>query len=240
MNESQKRKAPTDPTSGTDIRVTTSSGVDIKIARLSLEHQSATGPTTTQPAMPTPHKRQTQPPGMTEDLLKLMANTASKNAASNESSKSKKKNNKRAADNATASAPLPSATAGYSHYTSEVHEILDLIEAWETDPNNWIDPVALDTIKLHCHNANAEDISEFPKALARSVQSLQKQVDKHKEQLEGLKESADQFLGRKGIDDVTEQLERAIKFIGDTVDSCQQFVDGIKAVQKTLPPVETE
>lgn len=81
MDDTQKRKAPTDPTSGADIRSTTSSSLVDKIARLSLEHQSSTGkrsrgsvandvhlthlllgPTTTPRTVATPRQRQIDPP----------------------------------------------------------------------------------------------------------------------------------------------------------------------------------
>ncbi|GAB1736921.1 hypothetical protein NU219Hw_g291t1 [Hortaea werneckii] len=257
MGDIQKRKAPTDPTSGADIRVTTSSGFDTKITRLGLDHQSATGLTTAQPTMATPEQTQTDPPirkavtpilrskptdrvVVNEDMLNLIAETTIKDPAKDKPSKSKKNKKKRAADNATASAPSPSATTGYGDYTSEVQEVLDLIEGWETNPNNWIDPVTLEKIKLACLDANAQKINEFPKVLAQSVQSLQKEVDNRKEDFEGLKDSADYFLGLEGEDDVTEQLEMGIELVGDTLVFCQQFVDEIKAVQDTLPPVEAK
>ncbi|KAI7153533.1 hypothetical protein KC349_g8299 [Hortaea werneckii] len=109
MDDTQKRKAPTDPTSDADIRSTTSSSLVDKIARLSLEHQSATGPTTTPRTVTTPRQTQTDPPDskavtctilskttdgvlVNEDLLRLMEETATRRLAQNKASSMNKKN----------------------------------------------------------------------------------------------------------------------------------------------------
>ncbi|KAI6833901.1 hypothetical protein KC340_g7957 [Hortaea werneckii] len=109
MDDTQKRKAPTDPTSGADIRSTTSSSLVDKIARLSLEHQSSTGPTTTPRTVATPRQRQIDPPDskavtfilrsnptdrvlVNEDLLRLMEETATGRPAQNKPSSTNKKN----------------------------------------------------------------------------------------------------------------------------------------------------
>ncbi|KAI7510983.1 hypothetical protein KC347_g3811 [Hortaea werneckii] len=237
MDESQKRKAPTNATSGTDDHTTVSSDVVTKISRLRLDHQSATGPTTRQPTMASPRLTQTDPPGLNEDTLNLMAETTMNSPAHDKPSKSKKKK-KRAADNATASAPSTPAAAG--NYTSEAYEVVQIIMTWESSASNWIDSDALFMIKCYCLDANAQKINVFPQVLAQSVQSLQKEVDNHKEQLEKLQDAADHFLNLEGAKDYAEHLEAAMALVNNGVDGCQQFVDELKGVQDTLPPVETE
>ncbi|KAI7294216.1 hypothetical protein KC343_g128 [Hortaea werneckii] len=204
--------------------------------------------------MATPHQTQTDPPtrkavismlrskstdrvAVNKDMLNLMAETTMQSPVQNSPSKSKKKE-KRAADNATASAPSTAAVAG--QYTSEVYKVVELIEAAETNASTWFDPHALETIKFNCLESNLQKINEFPEILAQSVQSLQKEVDKHKENFEGLKEAADHFLELEGPFNYKEDLELGMELTRNGVSACQEFVDGLKAVLDTLPLVETQ
>ncbi|KAI7485773.1 hypothetical protein KC351_g3729 [Hortaea werneckii] len=204
--------------------------------------------------MATPHQTQTDPPTrkavismlrakltdravVNEDMPNVMARTTTDSPASDSPSKSKKKE-KRAADNATAGALSTLAAAG--QYTSDVYKVVGLIEAAKTNASTWFDPDALDAIKVKCLEANVQKINEFPEILARSVQSLQKEVDKHKENLEGLKDAVDHFLELEGPFDYKEDLVLGMRLTGDGVDGCQEFVDGLKAVLDTLPLVEIQ
>lgn len=81
-----------------------------------------------------------------EHMLSLVAESNLKYPNQDELFKSKKEEH--AVHNVTASAPASPTAAG--HYMSEVYEVFELIMTWETNSNDWIDPIALETIKINC------------------------------------------------------------------------------------------
>ncbi|KAI7082286.1 hypothetical protein KC356_g8499 [Hortaea werneckii] len=96
--------------------------------------------------MTSPRLTQADPPALNEDMLSLVAESNLKHPNQDELFKSKKEEH--AVHNVTASAPASPTAAG--HYMSEVYEVFELIMTWETNSNDWIDPIALETIKINC------------------------------------------------------------------------------------------